>query len=142
MGNPAMYDGKVYVTRVKPTLVKNWDAVDLVYALTYEGHSGFTFSNFKQVCEKNNKRWFLSKKANVKDDSSCSWAEIVACMEGFPAIGVQTISITDRAVTFLEVATLAYQLEIFLDPGGLEFVTDCNEKVPSKQTVAESGKVA
>ena len=40
----------------------------------------------------------------------------------------------------LEVATLAYQLEIFLDPDGLEFVTDCNKKVPSKQTVTESGK--
>ena len=87
-----VYDGKVYVLRIKPTLNKVWEEDDVVYAVGYEGGAGLSFNAFKNLCENSNKKWFLSKKANKSSDKMCSWEEVEAALHSFPATGQQIIT--------------------------------------------------
>ena len=137
-----MYGGKVYVMRVKPNMNKNWEADDLVYGVGYEGTSGLTFNKFKEISEKNNSKWFVTKKANMKDDSACSWDEIMNCLRDYPPFGVvQKISVTNYAMTWLEIANLAYQEDIFTDDEGFAVVKELNRTAPN-QSIDNTGKVS
>ena len=75
MDKSAVFDGKVYVFRVKLSPEKDWDAPDVIYGLGHEGKGGLTFTKMKHIC-KSNGRYFLAKKANVATDKSCTLAEI------------------------------------------------------------------
>ena len=137
-----MYGGKVYVMRVKPNMNKNWEADDLVYGVGYEGTSGLTFNKFKEISEKNNSKWFVTKKANTKDDSACSWDKIIACMRNHPPFGtIQKLSLTNYAMTWLEIANLAYMEDIFTDEEGLAVVNELNRTAPN-QSIDTTGKVS
>ena len=64
------YDGKQYVCQVKICKEKNWTADDIIFCVAYEGGDGRSITKFKNLSEKSNSFCFLSKKANIKDDSS------------------------------------------------------------------------
>ena len=124
-----VYEDKVYVVRIKPTLKpKNWDEDDLVYAVAYEGNGELDFNGFKSICEKRNQMWFLTKKANVKNDQRCTWDQVIATMNNITAIGKQNLIHTSSALTFLELATLAYQAGIFTDSEGKSEINAMNDR--------------
>ena len=127
-------DGKVYIIRIKPTMNKDWEEDDLVYAVAHEGGAGLAYSAFKHICEKLNNKWFVSKKANSRgNDSSCSWDNIAAAMNSFPATGQQQLTLTTSAVSFLELASQAYQVDIFTDKEGQDVITKLMKEKSSKQ---------
>ena len=70
------------------------------------------------MCEKDNKKCFLAKKANVKGDSSCSWAEIGVTLDAWPMIGNPGLVCVERPETFYDIACLAYKQGIFDAPEG------------------------
>ena len=127
-----VYDGKVYVLRIKPTLNKVWEEDDVVYAVGYEGGAGLSFNAFKNLCENSNKKWFLSKKANKGSDRRCPWDEVEATLHSFPATGQQIITHTSSAVTFMELANMLYQGNIFTDSKGKDQIKDIQKKISAK----------
>ena len=105
-----MYDGKVYVVKIKPSMVKNWDNPDVVYALGYEGGCNLSFTGFRELSQDRNKKWFLSKKANSTDDGFCAWEDIVATMRMFGPTGTPQVTLTESVMTWLELATMLKSL--------------------------------
>ena len=66
--DPSATFGKVYVFRIKPTNKNDWFAPDMVYGFAHEGVDGMTFTNFKELVAKKNKKCFLTKRANPDED--------------------------------------------------------------------------
>ena len=71
MDDSAIIDGKVFVFHIKSTEKKDWDGRDIAYGVAHEGNDGMTYTQFKFISEKLNKKCWLTKKANVVSDSSC-----------------------------------------------------------------------
>ena len=135
------YSGKLYVVRIKPTLKKNWDDDDIIYAIAYDGKADLSYNGFKNICEKNNQMWFTTKKANNNTDKKCSWEEVETTMTNYPATGSQKLLHTSSALTFLELATMAYESGIFTDPEGLTQITALNTKFKAtSQRATSSGE--
>ena len=123
MDYSAVFERKVYVIHVKVTINKDtpvWDASDIIYGIAHEGKGGLSFTAFKHICEKNNQKCFLSKKANVKNYSSCTWGEICSALDEWPCVGNPKLVLCEKPETFYEVARLAYELLIFTDKDGLD----------------------
>ena len=137
----SMYDGKVYLLRVKPSLVQNWNDDDIIYAAAHEGGAGLSFHGIKNICEKKENKWIVTKKINKNnDDSKCCWSDVLATMEESPPIGRTTVSSTTRVTTFLEIATRAYKEGIFSDSEGKKKIESLNKK--NKTTPSDPDKVA
>ena len=115
MENSTKNDGKVYGIHVKNTPEKDWNADDIIYAIAHEGSGGLSFTNFKHICEKHNKRYFFSKKANVDSDKSCSWVEICSALDDWNP----ELVLVESTNTFYDIARTAYDKAIFSDPVGL-----------------------
>ena len=84
--DPSATFGKVYVFRIKPTNKNDWFAPDMVYGLAHEGADGMTFTSFKELAVKKNKKYFLTKRANP-DADQCSGADILSTLNDWKVIG-------------------------------------------------------
>ena len=113
------YDGKQYVCHVKICKEKNWTADDNIFCVAYEGGDGLSLTKLKKLCEISNRFCFLSKQAYIKDDGSCTRAEISSVLEDFPVIGKPKLVCVEEPVTFYSVARLAYEKGICTNPAGL-----------------------
>ena len=139
MENSPKMNGKVYNIHVKDSAVKDFNANDLIYGIAYEGSAGLSFTNFRTICEKNNKKCFLSKKCNVADDKSCSWVEISAALDDWPILGNPGLILVETPVTFYDTARLAYEKGIFTDQEGLARLDAIAEKKGVSEALASTG---
>ena len=131
-----VYDGKVYVVRIKATNEHNWEAEDIIHAVAYKGNGGLDFNGFKTICEKN-KKWFVSMKANTEDEKKCSQSEIETALQDFPAIGKQQLILLSPVATFFELANLAYQEKIFNNQEGMNKLNEIAKKVKKQSRTSE-----
>ena len=96
----AINDGKVYAIHVKICPNVDWDAPDVIYAIAHEGNGGLSYTGFKNLCNKDNNKCFLAKKANVKSDRSCTWAEIRVTLDAWPMMGNPGLILVEHPETF------------------------------------------
>ena len=59
MNSSTVYNGKVYVFRVKCTSDKDWDANDIIFGIGREGDDGITYNRFKDLAYRKNKKIFF-----------------------------------------------------------------------------------
>ena len=140
MDSSSIFEGKVYVFRIKATNANDWNAPDVVYGLAQEGVGVMTFSMFKELAMKN-KKHFLTKKANPKWDQ-CSVADIQRTLRDWKVIGNPKLTFLDKPASWLDIASATYSAGVFNDADGandLETLTEENKaatdgKVPSVRT--------
>lgn len=135
METSSTYEGKVYVIRVKPSRVKNWEHEDIIYGVAYEGSSNFSFNDFKSLCQDYNEKWFVSKKANKNTDESCSWGEIVSCMRSAVPRGTPLISLTEKARTWVEIGVMAYEKGFFTNAEGKKWISEFAKATPGSPQI-------
>ena len=134
-----VFNGKLYVVRVKTSMKKIWEEEDIIYAVAYEGNDGLSFNGFKNICEKNNQRWCVTKKVNYKHELSCSWDQVEETMKEVPPTGEQKLAHTSSALSFLQLATAAYKVKIFTDSEGSAQISKLNAK--ASKTPNKTGEI-
>lgn len=118
MNGSTVFEEKVYVYRVKGKR-NDWDGSDIAYGAVLEGSDGVSFSLFKHICEKLNKKWFVTRRASM-EDSSCTWDEVKAAFQQCPCIGTPKVVSGESPVTFYRLAKLCYESGVFKNKEGLE----------------------
>ena len=120
MDSSTVYNGKVYVFRVKCTNDKDWDANDIIFGIGREGDDGITYNRFKDLSYRKNKKYFFCKKANSTTDDNCTGAEIKRVLEDYIPIGSPVLSFVDTPVSWYMVAKAAYEKGLFTDKAALK----------------------
>ena len=138
MDRSAVLDGKVYVLHVKDRPDKNFDANDEIYAFAHQGSGGLSYTGFRTISEVDNKRYFFTKKANVQQDKSCTWAEVWVAANQWPMKGDPRLVLIEYPMTFYDIARLAYKKGIFSNPVGLTKLDDIDSLKASSQASVTS----
>ena len=66
--------GKVYVYGIKSDEKKNFAGPDVVYGVGYEHNDSVTISKFKDISERLEGKFCLTRKANKSSDAQCTWS--------------------------------------------------------------------
>ena len=153
--NPStIYNGKVYVFRIKCTNKQDWDAKDIIFGIGREGDDGVSFNRFKDLSSRRNKKYFFCKKANSDTDEKCTGAEIMKALQDYFPIGSPALSFVDGPVSWYTVAKAAYENGLFTDHDSFNDLEASHEKstttagsgmpdiTGSGNTAADSGKQA
>ena len=119
MEGSSVIDGKVYAFHVKVSEKLDWTSNDIAYGVVYQGNDGLSFSQFKFICETLNKKKFLSKRANMSSDETCTWVEVQSTLEAWPKVGKPGVVSVDSPITFYGLARTLYDHGYFTDPDGL-----------------------
>ena len=128
MSSSTVFDGKVYVFRVKGTANKNWDQPDVIFGIAHEGLDGLTFTKFGKMALDQNKKLFLSKKANRASDGCCTWDEIASGLDDWSKIGDPKFIFVEKPITWYALARIAYQNLIFTNESGIDTLDAIAEK--------------
>ena len=97
---------------MKATTEGHWDADDVVYDLGYPTKDGLNYTKFKNLITMNNK-YFFSNKVTKDEAKFCTWSEALETMHEWPVNGNPRLVITDKPVTFHEMASKCFELDIF-----------------------------
>ena len=110
--------GVSYVFWMKDT--SEYSAEDRVYGVVHKGTPKFGHQDFSLVAQKSGK-FFWSKKVD-EEATDCTWKECVEALQFFKAPSGTPLTLTDKAYTFAEVATLCYEQKIFTSPEGMKYL--------------------
>ena len=107
--------GPCYVFKIKSSK-QDYTGGDLVYGVIYKGDKKYGFMDFRSLCDEKNNLFFLGFKVN--DGENCTWQDCLDDMDANPPRGTP-LDVSDRPLSFEEVAFIAYEKEIFTDKKGL-----------------------
>ena len=99
-------EGRSYILCIKDGDVKT--GPDSVYAIVNRGNSRFGYQDFEFVCKTSNKKLFFTNKVNDGQMGS-TWAHCVYEMKVKKKPVGNPVCMTDRAYSFSEIVTWAYQ---------------------------------
>ena len=132
----ATHFGKVYllVAKYDPEDKKEWSLPDSVFALSRQGEDKISYHTIKDMFKRNG-FWFITKKCYTMEEEPffCSGEEIMSVVDNWGIVGRPKINITDRIVSFSEIASLAYENGVLTDEKGLKTIEKLNT-VPSNDT--------
>ena len=99
-------EGRSYILWIKDGDVET--GPDSVYAVVNRGNSRFGYQDFEFVCKTSNKKLFFTNKVNDGQMGS-TWAHCVYEMKVKKKPVGNPVCMTDRAYSFSEIVTWAYQ---------------------------------
>ena len=125
--------GRAYIIWVKD--MKGYSDPDNMYGVAFKGNSRFGHQDFSTVCKTRNDKTFYSKMIKDGEDNP-TWQDCLDAlkMEKAPIGNPQMF--TDRAYTFAELATIAYDGKYFKDEEGLQHLAQ--KTAPPKSAVKKS----
>ena len=124
-----------YVLWVRET--DAWGEEDLMYGFVHKGNSRFGHTDFKDVCEKKNKKVFFTNKVN--DGEAATFEECMDFLgERQQPVG-NPILLTDRIYSFAEATKIGIEKKIFPSPDGVIYLAK-KTKPPATSVLVKPGE--